>query len=77
MLLMQSGWHFSERPKLPEWAIWTFATELAIVSNFILNNIWTFKAEKITGAGMLVKKFLQFNGTSVGALLIQAVFGSL
>lgn len=61
----------------PEWAIWAAATELAIISNFILNNIWTFKAEKITGLMQLVRKFLQFNGTSVGALVIQAVFGSI
>src|SRR3972149_1693470 len=61
----------------PEWAIWAAATELAIISNFILNNIWTFKAEKITGLTQLLRKFLQFNGTSVGALIIQAVFGNL
>src|SRR3989344_401189 len=65
------------RMLLPEWTIWASATELAIISNFILNNIWTFKAERITGVEMLVKKFLQFNGTSVGALVIQAVFGSI
>ena len=62
---------------LAEWLIWTAATELAIISNFILNNIWTFKAEKITGLAQLSKKFVQFNGTSMGALVIQAVFGSL
>src|SRR3989344_7978669 len=62
---------------LAEWLIWTAATELAIISNFILNNIWTFKAEKITGLAQLSKKFVQFNGTSIGALVIQAVFGSL
>lgn len=65
------------RLTFPEWGIWASATELAIISNFILNNIWTFKAEKITGVSQLLRKFLQFNGTSVGALVIQAVFGSL
>src|SRR3990167_7660182 len=35
----------------PEWGIWAAATEFAIISNFILNNIWTFKSEKITGLG--------------------------
>lgn len=62
---------------LPEWMIWTFSTELAIISNFILNNIWTFKSDKITGFDKLIGKFLQFNGTSVGALAIQAIFGSI
>jgi dolichol-phosphate mannosyltransferase len=45
--------------------------ELAIVSNFILNNAWTFHARKITGA-LTAKKFLQFNATSLGAVVIQA-----
>jgi len=60
-----------------EWAIWAAATEMAIISNFILNNIWTFKSEKIAGVGKLISKFVQFNLTSTGALVIQAVFGSL
>ena len=65
------------KTSLPEWLIWTFATEFAIISNFTLNNLWTFKAEKISGVAQLIKKFLQFNGTSGGALVIQAVFGSI
>ena len=56
---------------------WGASTELAIVNNFIFNNIWTFKSEKITGSGNLIKKFLQFNLTSAGALGIQVVFGTL
>ncbi len=62
---------------LPELMIWIFATELAVISNFILNNLWTFKSEKISGVLELVKKFLQFNGTSLGALAIQTLFGTL
>ncbi len=45
--------------------------ELAIISNFLLNNAWTFKSRKVTGKQAL-GKFLQFNMTSVGAILIQA-----
>lgn len=45
--------------------------ELAIISNFILNNAWTFGQRKITGR-RLIGKFLQFNTTSVGAIVIQA-----
>jgi len=56
---------------------WGFSTELAIINNFIFNNIWTFKSEKITGLQKLMYKFLQFNMTSAGALVIQIVFGSL
>lgn len=45
--------------------------ELAIVSNFLLNNAWTFHARKITGLRR-ISKFLQFNMTSVGAIFLQA-----
>lgn len=65
------------RLNFAEWAIWATATELAIISNFILNNIWTFRKEKIIGVGKILYKFLQFNLTSAGALVIQTVFGTL
>lgn len=45
--------------------------ELAIVSNFLLNNSWTFRHRKITGLRK-IGKFFQFNLTSVGAILLQA-----
>lgn len=71
------GLWFFAKAGFPEWAIWATATELAIISNFIFNNIWTFKKEKITGVGKIVYKFFQFNLTSAGALIIQTVFGTL
>lgn len=61
----------------PEWAIWAAATELAIINNFVFNNVWTFKEQKITGFSKWVYKFFQFNLTSAGALIIQTVFGTL
>lgn len=54
---------------------WGFSTELAIISNFLLNNLWTFKDIKIMGSGKLIAKFIQFNFTSTGGLLIQVVVG--
>lgn len=45
--------------------------EMAIISNFILNNRWTFKERKISGKRQ-VFKLIQFNTASVGAILIQA-----
>ncbi len=45
--------------------------ELAIISNFILNNFWTFAAKKIVSLRKAPIKFLQFNLTSIGAVLIQ------
>lgn len=56
---------------------WALSTELAIISNFTWNNIWTFKSERISGIKMIVTKFLQFNLTSLGALAIQTIFGSI
>ena len=60
-----------------EWISWLLSTELAIISNFTLNNIWTFKSDKITGISKVVAKFLQFNITSAGALFIQTVVGTI
>ena len=59
--------------------------ELAIISNFTLNNFWTFAAKKIVTLRKTPIKFLQFNLTSVGAIIIQGatielgtlIFGNL
>jgi dolichol-phosphate mannosyltransferase len=56
---------------------WLLSTEMGIINNFTLNNIWTFKEEKIEGVKRTIFKFFQFNFTSVGALIIQSVFGPL
>lgn len=61
----------------PEILSWLFSTEIAILNNFIFNNIWTFKEKKISGVGNLATKFFHFNVTSVGALIIQSIFGPL
>lgn len=45
--------------------------ELAIISNFFLNNAWTFGSRKVQGI-RIIGKFFQFNITSLGAILIQA-----
>lgn len=46
--------------------------ECAIISNFLLNNAWTFRERRVDGIKKW-KKFIQFNGTSVGAIVIQGV----
>lgn len=56
---------------------WILSTELAIINNFVLNNIWTFKEDKIKGLNKTITKFLQFNLTSAGALVIQSIVGPL
>ncbi len=69
--------YFFAKIGLAEWKAWAGSTELAIISNFTFNNLWTFKMEKITGLGKLTFKFLQFNFTSAGALIIQTVVGTI
>ncbi len=61
----------------PEWAVWGLATELAIISNFVLNNLWTFNDQKFSRISKFLSKFLQFNFTSAGALLIQTIAGTI
>jgi len=61
----------------PGFIAWSIPVELAIISNFTLNNLWTFKSETISGTGNILKKFLAFNGTSAGALLIQLIAGTI
>lgn len=56
---------------------WALSTEAAIMSNFTLNNIWTFSEKKIIGIWNTLIKFLQFNLTSAGAIVIQAILGPL
>lgn len=57
---------------LPEYAN-TIAVELAVISNFILNNVWTFREQKIHFSQLkkLILKFFQFNLVSLGSILIQ------
>ncbi len=47
------------------------ATEAAIISNFALNNIWTFKDKIITSFKDLVVQFLKFNLASLFAVIVQ------
>lgn len=47
--------------------------EFAIISNFIFNNFWTFADKKITKLSLLFRKFVEFNFTSAGAIVIQAI----
>jgi len=41
------------------------AAELAIISNFIWNNLWTFAKEKITSFNQIIGKFFAFNLSSI------------
>jgi dolichol-phosphate mannosyltransferase len=62
---------------LPEILAWFLSTEAAIINNYIFNNLWTFSEKKIAGFKNTIIKFVQFNLTSAGALIIQSIFGPL
>lgn len=48
----------------------TVGAELAIISNFIMNNLWTFSHKRISGRN-IVGKFLIFNLVSVVSVYVQ------
>lgn len=54
------------------------SAEVAIVSNFFLNNFWSFKDKKIAGGFFAyLVKFITFNFVSSGSIVIQGVGLSL
>lgn len=51
-----------------------FSAEAAIISNFMLNNYWSFSYKKIENKlSTYLKSFLNFNFVSLGSLIIQSV----
>lgn len=52
------------------------ATELAIISNFIFNNVWTFKDKVIVKSRDIVVQFLKFNFSSLFAVIVQPLIVS-
>ncbi len=56
------------------WIGTLISTEIALISNFLLNNFWSFSHKKITrGNGNYVWSFIKFNIISSGSILIQTV----
>ncbi len=63
-----------QKMRLTVWLATLMSTETAIVSNFLLNNFWSFKHKKIEGgSGSLLSSFIKFNVVSSGSIVIQAV----
>lgn len=54
-----------------------YATEAAIISNFIFNNIWTFKDKTITKFKDVIIQFIKFNLTSLFAVIVQPLIVTL
>jgi dolichol-phosphate mannosyltransferase len=48
------------------------ATEAAILSNFVLNDRWTFRANRAAKPGGAWRRLLRFNGVALGGMLITA-----
>lgn len=56
------------------WVATLMSTETAIVSNFVLNNYWSFSHKKIEGGPVAyIFNFLKFNVVSSGSIAIQAI----
>ena len=56
------------------WLANTISGETAIISNFILNNFWSFSHKKINNHPIsYITKFLKFNFISLGSVLIQSL----
>jgi dolichol-phosphate mannosyltransferase len=56
---------------------WTISTELAILSNFTFNNLWTFRSHTRDYVSSVFGRLIKFNSSSIGALIIQVVVGTL
>jgi dolichol-phosphate mannosyltransferase len=55
------------------WLVTAISAEMAIISNFILNNYWSFSYKKLENkVSTFIISFLKFNFVSLGALIIQA-----
>ena len=76
MAIQLVGFNILRHFMLPQYAN-AIGTELAIISNFLLNNIYSFKQHKISrsshGYRGILKKAIHFNLVSLLSLLIQFV----
>ncbi|OGG00521.1 hypothetical protein A2Y99_03735 [Candidatus Gottesmanbacteria bacterium RBG_13_37_7] len=54
----------------------SIGAEGAIISNFILNNFWTFSSKSLKRQ-KIISKFIQFNIVSIGAIIIQGLIVSI
>lgn len=61
-----------ERINLALWLATVISAETAIVSNYLLNNWWSFAHKKITQPLSLQINFIKFNLVSLGSIIIQS-----
>ena len=59
----------------PVWVSTLISTETAILSNFLLNNFWSFSYKKVkNNFNSYLKNLIKFNILSSGSIIIQALF---
>jgi len=59
--------------ELVVWLSTLLSTSTAVVSNFILNNIWSFSHKKISGNKKVLNSFVKFALVSIGSIAIQTL----
>ncbi|MCX7881268.1 MAG: glycosyltransferase [Patescibacteria group bacterium] len=65
---------FIEKIHQTVWLATLISTEIAILSNFLLNNFWSFSHKKIQGGFIkYLFNFLKFNFVSAGSVFIQTL----
>lgn len=63
-----------EKLKFVVWLSTLISTETAIISNFVLNNYWSFSYKKLESKlTAIIPNFIKFNVVSSGSILIQTV----
>ncbi len=63
-----------EKVHKPVWMATVISTESAIISNFILNNFWSFAHKKLDHSPRtILPAFLKFNAVSSGSIIIQTL----
>lgn len=60
-----------------DWRASALATSLAMLHNYLLNNVWTFRDRKHTGSGFLRGCLLYIATCSIGLLLTTGVYSGL
>ena len=63
-----------ERLRWRSWQATLLSTEIAIISNFLLNNFWAFSHKKLQNNRLTyIWSFLKFNLISSGSIIIQTI----
>jgi dolichol-phosphate mannosyltransferase len=67
-------WFFTKM-MFPSVLAWTFSTEISILNNFFLNNIWTFRERRVKGMKQWFSKMVKFHYLTVSAVILQILLG--